>query len=117
MSRYTLSLLTLVFLGSCSSWDWNKLDPLYVESHLDKHGKPIFQTLPDGRDISGYPIPGEKKSAEPSSSESEILVGTPGDKPGQVRSPYPPYKLLNSGGFASGTLVKDPETQKTFRLP
>lgn len=37
--------------------------------------------------------------------------------PGRVKSPYPPYHLLNVTGQESGQLAMDPKTQKIFRIP
>lgn len=61
---FSLSMGTGVFFPSCaaSGWNWNKLNPLYVEPTLgvaEKNPAPVY--LPDGRDISGYPIPKEGK--------------------------------------------------------
>jgi hypothetical protein len=36
---------------------------------------------------------------------------------GLVKSPYPPHKMIDVRGMASGTLAKDPTTQEVFRVP
>ena len=43
-------------------------------------------------------------------------VPVPG-KPGFVRSPYSPDKMTDVRGYAPGTEVKDPYTQKIFLVP
>jgi hypothetical protein len=40
-----------------------------------------------------------------------------GSKPGEVVSPYAPYKTLDIGDIKPGGLAKDPETGEIFRVP
>lgn len=37
--------------------------------------------------------------------------------PGMVKSPYPPYSLLDVQGLRSGSLAQDPASKKLFRVP
>lgn len=123
MTRFTVFILPFaLFVSSCQTW----LDPLYIESDLNREKVPVLKTLPDGRDISGYPIPGTKVNAGAknnnvdeysSSSKEEIPEGLTTGKVNQVRSPFAPYKVLDSSGYKSGDLVKDPSSLKVFRLP
>ncbi len=53
-------------------------------------------TVPKGDYPYGVPVPG---------------------KPGFVRSPYSPDKMTDVRGYAPGTEVKDPYTQKIFLVP
>ena len=53
-------------------------------------------------------------SSKPS---GEVLTGTRIDKPGRVKSPYPPYNELDVAGLPSGSLAMDPTTQRVFRVP
>ncbi len=119
-------LPALGLLAACSSWDWNRLNPTYIEPAFSEGRAPVLRTLDDGRDISGYPIPSSAATSQPAPKSDSpkketpsagIPTGTSTGVPGQVRSPYPPYKLLDSSGMEPGSLVKDPASMKTFRLP
>ena len=57
---------------------------------------PSGPTTPKGDYPYGVPVPG---------------------KPGFVRSPYSPDKMTDVRGYAPGTEVKDPYTQKIFLVP
>ena len=50
------SLSLCLFLSSCG-FSWEKLDPTYIEPTLGKANTQTPIIMPDGRDISGYPIP------------------------------------------------------------
>lgn len=39
------------------------------------------------------------------------------NRPGRVKSPYPPHNELDVTGMASGSLAKDPATGQIFRVP
>ncbi len=57
-------------------------------------------------------------SAPPTTPKGDYpyAVPVPG-KPGFVRSPYSPDKMTDVRGYAPGTEVKDPYTQKIFLVP
>jgi hypothetical protein len=63
----------------------------------------------------------EKKPSPPPASEKpdreDAPVAKKTDKPGLVTSPYPPHRVIDVRGMASGTLAKDPSTQEIFRVP
>lgn len=59
----------------------------------------------------------ESKITPPAPSSGGLPVGSRTDKPGRVKSPYPPYNELDVSGLQSGSLAMDPTTQKVFRLP
>ena len=44
-------------------------------------------------------------------------LATKTDKPGFVRSPYPPFELLDVTGIAPGDLAMEPEGDRIFRIP
>lgn len=44
-------------------------------------------------------------------------VGTPTDRRGYVRSPYPPNNLIDVRGIPSGSHVVDPSTDRIFIVP
>jgi len=52
----------------------------------------------------------------PAKGDYPYGVPVPG-KPGFVRSPYSPDKMTDVRGYAPGTEVKDPYTQKIFLVP
>lgn len=54
----------------------------------------------------------------PSTAKGDYPYGVPvPGKPGFVRSPYSPDKMTDVRGYAPGTEVKDPYTQKIFLVP
>jgi hypothetical protein len=59
--------------------------------------------------------PAEKTQA-PAKGDYPYGVPVPG-KPGFVRSPYSPDKMTDVRGYAPGTEVKDPYTNKIFLVP
>ena len=65
----------------------------------------------------------ETQSAPPAASapptaKGDYPYGVPVEgKPGFVRSPYSPDKMTDVRGYAPGTEVKDPYTQKIFLVP
>jgi hypothetical protein len=50
-------------------------------------------------------------------SKSDVPVAEKTDKPGFVKSPFPPNKLIDVKGLPQGSLAKDPTTMKVFRVP
>lgn len=126
-----LSLAGLSLFTTSCGWNWNKLNPTYIEPVLVNNNEPVLRKLDDGRDLSGYDIPKNSylnrydRNSEPgttytskgSNSEESIPYGTKTDNAHEVISPYPPYKKLDATGHSSGTIVRDPATLKKFRLP
>ena len=56
--------------------------------------------------------------AAPQVAKGDYPYGVPVEgKPGFVRSPYSPDKMTDVRGYAPGTEVKDPYTQKIFLVP
>ena len=54
----------------------------------------------------------------PAKAKGDYPYGVPvPGKPGFVRSPYSPDKMTDVRGYAPGTEVKDPYTQKIFLVP
>ncbi|MDQ3119751.1 MAG: hypothetical protein M3Q89_09340 [Verrucomicrobiota bacterium] len=54
----------------------------------------------------------------PPTVKGDYPYGVPVEgKPGFVRSPYSPDKMTDVRGYAPGTEVKDPYTQKIFLVP
>jgi len=57
-------------------------------------------------------------SAPTTTAKGDYPYGVPvPGKPGFVRSPYSPDKMTDVRGYAPGTEVKDPYTQKIFLVP
>ena len=98
--------------------------------HFDKKtGYPIrqmetgYETLPLPRD--GAPVGAQRpaSSTAPAPAQpvpmdpADIKTGTRSSTFGRVRSPYPPYLELDSGGVLPGSLARDPATGKVFRIP
>jgi hypothetical protein len=52
-----------------------------------------------------------------SSSSGNYPTAQRSTTPGRVLSPYPPHNEIDVTGFASGSLVKDPNTGEIFRVP
>ncbi|MGI8819689.1 MAG: hypothetical protein ACR2ID_02275 [Chthoniobacterales bacterium] len=83
-----------------------------------------FQDSAAPREIVTTPPP-EVTSSEPQSApaapptaKGDYPYGVPvPGKPGFVRSPYSPDKMTDVRGYAPGTEVKDPYTQKIFLVP
>ena len=48
---------------------------------------------------------------------SNIPTATRTSKPGRVKNPFDPNKELDVSGLPSGSLAKDPDTGKVFRVP
>lgn len=118
MIRSALYLLAGAGLfSSCSSVDWKKLDPTYIEPTLVNDNQPVLRVLSDGRDISGYKIPENQKSAYKGDAGNVVPVGTWGSAPHSVISPFSPHKVLDATGMKPGDLVRDPDNLKIFRLP
>jgi hypothetical protein len=69
------------------------------------------------QDVSAAPAPAPTAaSTQAAKGDYPYGVPVPG-KPGFVRSPYSPDKMTDVRGYAPGTEVKDPYTQKIFLVP
>lgn len=85
---------------------------------------PPTTTTPPGptdQPVTQDPAPTSTASAAqsttaPAKGDYPYGVPVPG-KPGFVRSPYSPDKMTDVRGYAPGTEVKDPYTQKIFLVP
>ena len=79
-------------------------------------------TTPDPGPVETAPPDAVASTAPPATSTAPVKgdypygVPVPG-KPGFVRSPYSPDKMTDVRGYAPGTEVKDPYTQKIFLVP
>lgn len=75
------------------------------------------QTAPEAppQDTAAAPAP---TAATTQAAKGDYPYGVPvPGKPGFVRSPYSPDKMTDVRGYAPGTEVKDPYTQKIFLVP
>ncbi|TLD70603.1 hypothetical protein FEM03_12875 [Phragmitibacter flavus] len=72
-------------------------------------GSSTASTSPSTSNPSPAPAPTPAASGPP--------TGTKTDKPGRVKSPYPPFNELDVTGLSTGSLAMDPTTQKVFRVP
>ncbi len=83
--------------------------------NYDRYGIPQPEGGPqDGR---GYEQVPPEPEPEPRRAQGDYPTANPSGVPGQVISPYPPYKKIDVSGFNSGQLAKDPTTGKIFRVP
>jgi hypothetical protein len=74
---------------------------------------------PDERAASSVPQATPPPATNPPPEPSEIPVAKPVEgKPGFVTSPHSPESgYIDVRGFSSGTEVKDPYSEKMFRVP
>jgi hypothetical protein len=61
--------------------------------------------------------PGSIEKTGSKRSSADIPVAEKTDKPGFVKTPFTPKKLIDVRGMASGSLAKDPSTNQVFRVP
>lgn len=61
--------------------------------------------------------PENKSRVAENPAGKDLPVATRINKPGRVKSPYPPYSELNITRLPGGSLAKDPSTGQVFRLP
>jgi len=73
-------------------------------------------TDPAAVDTAAASTPTTPSTTEAPKGDYPYGVPVPG-KPGFVRSPYSPDKMTDVRGYAPGTEVKDPYTQKIFLVP
>ena len=69
-------------------------------------------------DVAVTPAQSVPAPTAPPTAKGDYPYGVPVEgKPGFVRSPYSPDKMTDVRGYAPGTEVKDPYTQKIFLVP
>ena len=73
---------------------------------------------PPQSDVSQETPPATAPTVSTTTAKGDYPYGVPvPGKPGFVRSPYSPDKMTDVRGYAPGTEVKDPYTQKIFLVP
>jgi hypothetical protein len=77
---------------------------------------PQVQAPPAAETAPPDSAPAPTAAATTAKGDYPYGVPVPG-KPGFVRSPYSPDKMTDVRGYAPGTEVKDPYTQKIFLVP
>jgi hypothetical protein len=75
------------------------------------------QPQPFPQDPGVQPAPAPVPTDVPPTDAPPAPAPTAAGKPGFVRSPYSPDKMTDVRGYAPGTEVKDPYTQKIFLVP
>lgn len=84
------------------------------------------QPFPDSAPQNNPPVTEQSQEAVSAPPPAPSTTAAKGDypygvpvpgKPGFVRSPYSPDKMTDVRGYAPGTEVKDPYTQKIFLVP
>ena len=86
-------------------------------------GQPFNPNGPAQPENAAAPEAAASPAPQPAASPAKVAKGdypygipVPG-KPHLVESPYSPGKFVDVEGFAPGTEVKDPYTQKIFLVP
>jgi hypothetical protein len=74
-------------------------EPYDAPQPLDPNPPQVTPPAPSPPGTGGYP------------------TATPTANPNQVLSPYEPYNVIDTEGFKSGQLARDPSNQKIFRVP
>ncbi|MBB5350460.1 hypothetical protein HNR46_000684 [Haloferula luteola] len=80
----------------------------------DRYGIPAPE---NGSGEAYAPQQSPPSQSAPAPTPSSYPTANPSGTPGQVVSPYPPYKKIDVTGFSSGQLAKDPTSGKIFRVP
>jgi hypothetical protein len=123
----SLTLLAGFFFASCSDMDE---PPQRVRHRVAKYPQQGQPDSPQGQqpfNPNASPAPENSTASEgappPASTPSKVAKGdypygipVPG-KPHVVESPFSPGKFIDVEGFPPGTEVKDPYTNKIFRVP
>ena len=125
----SLALLTVFALASCEIDE----PPPRTKRPAPRYPAPQTQYPPqqqpfaeDGAPTEVPPPPVETTETSPATAPTAPTTTAKGDypygvpvpgKPGFVRSPYSPDKMTDVRGYAPGTEVKDPYTQKIFLVP
>jgi hypothetical protein len=127
----SLALIGLLALTSCEIDEPpvrnpRKVAPRYPNPQQTQYPAPE-QPFQDPAAVPPSTPPQDVAATEPTSAPAPTApptakgdypygVPVPG-KPGFVRSPYSPDKMTDVRGYAPGTEVKDPYTQKIFLVP
>ena len=127
----SLALIGLFALSSCEIDEppvrnQRRTAPRYPNPQQAQYPAPQ-QPFVDPAQVPPTTPPTDPVDTEPSSAPAPTApptakgdypygVPVPG-KPGFVRSPYSPDKMTDVRGYAPGTEVKDPYTQKIFLVP
>jgi hypothetical protein len=91
-------------------------------SDVDLPGAPVAATpTPSPRQATNKPMPKVSPSASPRTVSNQpqfpVAKAVPG-KPGLVYNPFDPNGgLIDVSGYAPGSKVKDPDSQKIFVVP
>ena len=128
----SLALLTVFALASCETDEppprQRRPAPRYPVPQTSQYPPQPQPFAEDGAPLSVPPAQTETTTQETSPATAPTVstttakgdypygVPVPG-KPGFVRSPYSPDKMTDVRGYAPGTEVKDPYTQKIFLVP
>lgn len=127
-SSLSILLVTAWVLTSC---DTDQPPPSHARRSAASTGQPTAQQYPPQQQPfnpngSAQPegtTPESGSSPAPSAAPTKVAKGdypygipVP-NKPHLVESPYSPGKYVDVEGFAPGTEVKDPYTQKIFLVP
>ena len=130
--KFSLSLALLAVFGftSCEIDEPPQRSSRPVPRYPQQRGEYPPQPQPFPQDPATAPtIPPTDPAVEPQTAPAPTAAPTTtvkGDypygvpvtgKPGFVRSPYSPDKMTDVRGYAPGTEVKDPYTQKIFLVP
>jgi hypothetical protein len=76
--------------------------------------KPTSPTTPSAPPA---PAPTPPPPVQMNVNPSEIVKVLPGDQPGFIKFPYPPYKVVDVRGLKSGSVAMDPDTKQIFMVP
>jgi hypothetical protein len=125
-----LAVLSVFALASCETDEPppRKRPPSHYPPPQASQYPPQPQPFPqEGAPQNAPPPPSETTqessaatapSAPTTTAKGDYPYGVPvPGKPGFVRSPYSPDKMTDVRGYAPGTEVKDPYTQKIFLVP
>lgn len=95
-------------------------DPLLQGERENPYATPPRQ-LPDSSrnpPVTESEPPRESPTYQKGSSTTNVPTGEKvPNRPGRVKSPYPPYRELDVTGLPSGSLAKDPVAGKIFKIP
>ncbi|MEN3944191.1 hypothetical protein WJU23_23010 [Prosthecobacter sp. SYSU 5D2] len=88
--------------------------PTRPESTQDRRRE---QRQPKGKSVAATDQATQPQSIQPTVPSKQPSLLAKWVRPGFVKSPYPPYAVLNVEGLPSGSLAKDPVNGKIFRVP
>lgn len=101
-------------------WTQNLDDPPSMSA--TRRRLPVEKS-PQSRAVEVPPAATLSKETKPTPDQAELpLDQVPtavrvGERPGRVKSPFPPYGDLDVSGMSSGSLARDPVSGKLFRVP